>query len=614
MADWPILDLFYWLGVVTILLGVGYFGGLWMGRRPVRENTSELMRERAILKLVVEHAHEGLLIHDIYGRIEWSNPAYSRITGYSPEEVLGRRPQEFILTPENQISDEEIANFKYDLTKFKTGLDELILNQRKNGEYFWNQLTFAVVEADDVENTKIILICRDVTNQVEHLQELEDARTKLKHQAEHDDLTGVANRARMSTYLQDQINESKGNPRDIGIVHFDLDHFKDVNDAHGHSAGDAVLRHAASALKATVGGDGLVARIGGDEFLAILPDPAGPKQMEALAQNILGELAKPVKVDGHRLRVGGSVGLVLGDSSKLSASELINRADLALYAAKRTGRSQVSWYTDTLGAAHRYRRMSLAQLDQDLETGDLRLLMQPLYCLQRRQVVGYEVTPRWLHPSEGLVDPVKLLSSHEDVRRIAEIERFALEQGLSEVKRLREFSNIPFFMSVNLTAASLKDLELTETIRTVSENVEFSKSDIVVSIDEKLIRFDEPDGLLGAMEKVSGLGCQISLDQFGGGHGGAGQLIHVDADSLKICPGLIEKLETGENERKLVASIVRLAGEFGLEASARGVDRPGQVKILKELGCTIIQGEAVSGLLTPREAEAHIRDFEMELQ
>lgn len=614
MSEWPILDLFYWLGVVAVLLAVGYCGGAWMARRPESRDVRELKRESEILKLVVEHAHEGLLIHDIYGHIEWSNPSYARITGYSAEEVRGRRPQEFILTPENQLSPEEIENFQYDLTKFKTGLNELILNRRKNGEYFWNELTFAIVEADRIEDTKVILICRDVTNQVEHLKEIEDAQHRLKHQAEHDDLTGVGNRSKLSSYLQEQVSASAGVGRQIGLVHFDLDHFKDVNDAHGHSAGDAVLRHAADALTSVLGDKGLVARIGGDEFLAVVAEPESAEQMQAFGEQILENLAKPVKIDGHLLRTGGSVGLVLADASKLSASELINRADIALYAAKRSGRSQITWYTDTLGAAHRYRRMSLAQLDQDLETGDLRLLMQPIYSIDQQQIVGYEVTPRWLHPSEGLVDPVKLLSSKEDVKRIAEIERFALQRGLVEVKRLRESSNVPYYLSVNLTAASLHDPGFCEAIKTLSDSVDFDRNDVHIELEEKIIRFDEADGLAPAMSEIENLGCRISLDQFGSGHGGAGLLLHVEANSLKISPELISGIETGESERKLVQSIIGLAEEFGLEASAAGVDTPEQLRLLQEYGCTIIQGQAVSGLLTPREAEAHMRGFELEVQ
>ena len=456
LADVPVPNLLLCLAVALTLLAVGYFGGrVWSGRSR-HADVSSYGNDTAILKLLVEHAHEGLVMQDIYGHIEWTNPAYSRITGFSADEIRGRRPQEFILTPENQLSPEDIANFRYDLTLIPSGTDELILNRRKNGDLFWNQLTFAVVEGKTEEEAKIILICRDVTSQVEHVKELEDARNRLKHQAEHDDLTGVANRAKLSVYLQEHLAGVREGAGRIGVILFDLDHFKDINDSHGHGAGDAVLRHAAAALTKVVGQDGLAARIGGDEFIAVVADPTGPDQMEAMGRRLLEGLEKPLRIDHRNLKIAGSVGLVLADTSRVSASELINRADIALYAAKRSGRSQISWYTDTLGTAHRHRRMSLAQLDSDLETGNLRLLMQPHYSLQQRQITGYEVTSRWLPPSEVLVGPVTMLSSQDDVKRIAQIECFALFRGLAEVKRLREASNVPLFMSVKLTGESLK--------------------------------------------------------------------------------------------------------------------------------------------------------------
>jgi diguanylate cyclase (GGDEF)-like protein/PAS domain S-box-containing protein len=572
---------------------------------------SEFGNDTAILKLVVEHAHEGLVMQDIYGHIEWSNPAYSRITGFSAEEIRGRRPQEFVLTPENQIPPEDIANFRYDLEKFQSGVEELILNRRKNGEYFWNQLTFAVVDGKTEEETKIILICRDVTTQVEHVKELEEARNRLKYQAEHDDLTGVANRARLSAYLQERVASAQENSGQIGILHVDLDHFKDINDSYGHGAGDAVLRHVANVMRSVLDNKGLVARIGGDEFIAVVADPAGSEQMEYLGNQILEGLARPVKVEHQDLRAGGSVGLVLADPSKCSASELINQADIALYAAKKSGRSQLTWYTEALGAAHRQRRQILARLDQDLETDDLSLLMEPQYCLKERRIVGYEVAARWLHPSEGLVDPVKLLLHQEDARRIARIERFALRRGLSEVKRLREGGSTPFFMSVNLTGASLRLPGFTDHVVQMCEEAALSPDDLVVELDEKIIRLDEPDGLMAAVNELSNAGCRIALDQFGGGHGGAGQLIHMEADLLKISPTLVTGIESEDNKRQLVKSVIRLAGNLGLETVASGVEGPGQAALLKEFGCTRIQGTLISEPLPPRKAEMHMREFEL---
>jgi len=611
LANVPFEFVLFCLGVALATFILGYVGGRRSDRRDRSDSLSEFGNDTAILKLVVEHAHEGLIMQDIYGRIEWSNPAYSRITGYSAEEILGRRPQEFVLTPENQIPPEEIAVFRFDLSKFRSGTEELILNRRKNGEYFWNQLTFAVVDGKTEEETKIILICRDVTSQVEHVKELEDARNRLKHQAEHDDLTGVANRARLSAYLQEQIASSADGVETIGILHLDLDHFKDINDSHGHGAGDAVLRHVAKAMRTALGDKGLVARIGGDEFIAVIANPVGPEQLEALGNQVLQGLAKPVKVDHHHLRVAGSVGLVLANPAKSSASELINQADIALYEAKKSGRSQLAWYTDALGAQYRQRRQILARLDQDLEAGDLSLLMEPQYCMTSRQIVGYEVSARWLHPSEGLVDPVRLLSGQEDVKRIAKIERFALNRGLAEVKRLREASNVPYFVSVNMTGASLHLQGIVETIDQICKEAAFSPEDMVIELDEKIIRFDEPEGLTGVIEDLAQIGCKIALDRFGGGHGGAGQLIYLDADIVKISPDLVNGIESEDNKRALVKSVIRLASNLGLDVVASGVDRPEQAALLQEFGCTKIQGKMISEPMSPRLAERHMREFEL---
>ncbi|MEP5621186.1 MAG: sensor domain-containing diguanylate cyclase [Hyphomicrobiales bacterium] len=321
-----------------------------------RDATSEADKNSEILKLVVEHVHDGLLVQDIYGRIEWSNPAYSRISGFSAEEIVGRRPQEFILTEDNQLSANEIANFQYDLDIFKTGTEERIQNRRKNGELFWNELTFAIFEGKELEDTKIILISRDVTHQVEYLDELEEVRKRLKYRAEHDDLTDVANRTKLNKFLDRSLADALTQSHKIGILHLDLDLFKDINDAYGHSAGDAVLVHVAGVLKSTVGEQGLVARVGGDEFVVAVPDVESQKGLTELAQKILSEISKPIVWEQLTLNVAGCIGIMDSDGLAKNASELINCADIALYEAKKSGKGMFACYTPELGSAYRKKR------------------------------------------------------------------------------------------------------------------------------------------------------------------------------------------------------------------------------------------------------------------
>ncbi|PVB59720.1 EAL domain-containing protein [Labrenzia sp. 011] len=434
-------------------------------------------------------------------------------------------------------------------------------------------------------------------------------RNRLKYQAEHDDLTGIANRAKLSSFLQEAVSAANASGWQIGIIHFDLDHFKEINDSHGHGVGDAVLRHAAHVLETVLGDKGLAARAGGDEFVAVVCAPCSREQMQSLANRLLDGLRVPFKVDSQSLRVSVSVGLVLAEGTRSSVSDLINCADLALYAAKKSGRNQIAWYTETLGVAHRQKRQTMALLDRDLEAGKLTLLLEPQYSFEHRRVIGYEATACWQTPSRELVNPVDMLSPQEDAKHIAKIERFALRSGIAEIKRLRERSAQSLFLSVNLTGASLKDAEFKRNVETLCEEAVFARQDIVIELDEKIIRLGEADGLADYLGKISDLGCQISLDRFGSGHGGAGQLIHLNADRVKISPLLIAGLADSPGQQHLVEAIIRLAATLGLKTSAAGVDRAEEADILRRSGCSVIQGNVISKPLTPADAELHLRDF-----
>ncbi|MEP2705166.1 MAG: sensor domain-containing diguanylate cyclase [Roseibium sp.] len=360
-----------WVFEDPLLLGLGSglvgFLALYIVSRHYNLNvfgtdvSSETGKDNRILKLVVEHVHDGLLVQDIYGHIEWSNPAYSRITGFSAEEILGRRPQEFVLTDDNQLSDEDVANFRYDLNVIKSGFEERIQNRRKSGELFWNELIFAVFEGDTLKETKIIVISRDITHQIEHLDELETVRKRLKYKAEHDDLTEVANRSKLNKYLEHWLAEIREENGSIGVLHLDLDLFKDINDAYGHSAGDAVLVRVAEVVQSVVGKQGLVARVGGDEFVVAVPNPENSKALSELAGSVLQGISEPLLWEQLALNVAGSIGIMISDGSISTPSELINRADIALYEAKKSGQGQLAWYTDELGRAHRQKRKLASQ-------------------------------------------------------------------------------------------------------------------------------------------------------------------------------------------------------------------------------------------------------------
>ena len=611
-AAWPALFLIACAGGGVLCLSAGYVFGRRRAVRPQRRGTSSFGNDAAILKTVVEHAHEGLVLQDVYGRIQWSNPAYTRITGYTADEIRGRRPQEFILPPDKQLPAEELESFKFDLEKFSSGFKELIQNRRKNGELFWNQLTFARIEAETEDDTRMIILCQDVTREVERFAELEETRKRLKFQAEHDELTGLVTRAKITEFLQERLSAGRADGYQIGLLLLDLDHFKDINDSHGHSAGDAVLRHVAGVLKTVAGDTGLAARIGGDEFMLAFFQPADREQLENLASRLLAELAQPVLVEQQRFKIGASAGLVLADCARVGLEEFINFGDIALYAAKKSGRGQFAWYTEALGTAHRHRRMSMARLDHDLENGNLTLLMQPQFDLHARRITGYEVSAHWLHPSEGLVDPRTLLNNQDDMKRIAQVERFALVQGLSEMSRLLEASGTPLQLTLNLTAVSLNDPEFEALLVRLCEDADFPVRNLTIELDPAIVDIEVCARLKATLESLKSIGCHIALDEFGGLQSGLGQLIDSGANLLKISPSLVTDLETSIDKRHLVEAIINLAGKFDYQVVALGVERHEQEKILRQLGCGHIQGALISQWVSPREAEIHVREFVFE--
>ncbi|GAA0775316.1 hypothetical protein GCM10009077_12430 [Roseibium denhamense] len=595
--------------LVTLFAGsLGFFiRGITLKRSASTGREAVFGNDTAILKLVVKHAHDGLILQDITGRIEWINPAYTRITGYTAAEIIGRRPQEFILTPENQIPAEEIAKFKFDLSQVSNGSEEVIRNQRKNGEYFWNQLTFAVVEAEQERDTKVIIICRDVTSQVEHLKQIEDAQNRLKYQAEHDDLTGLANRSKLAEHLEGVLEAAQRGQASIGFLHIDLDHFKDVNDTFGHGAGDAVLVHVANLLDRIVDRKGIVARMGGDEFVAVLDHAPDRQSIEAAADTILEQIRLPISWEEHQLHIGCSIGLVSGADTSGTVSGIINSADLALYEAKANGRDQHFWYSRTLGEKHRQNRLNLELLDKALDDEGLRIVLLPQYCLNRQTVVGFEAAVRWDHPSLGEVDPLADLTAADDVSRTARLEDIALRKGIETLSTIQASSNQPYHISVNVSPASLRLKGFAERLHGLCHEAEVSADTVYLELNERLVRADELGSMLKVIEDLSGMGFRITLDGFGGGYGSAGQLRDFKANLLKISPDLIARLNAGTMEQHLVQSIIQLAKKLDLKVMAEGVDKPELLQALQTFDCPLVQGAVIGGALRPEMIESFLR-------
>lgn len=324
--------------------GVFAFGSLitllWLcvfNRRGPRQ-VKFMQDQIEILDMIVNHANDGIVIQDIEARIEWSNPAYCRMVGLSADQIKGRKPQEFVLPPDVHISHQDIENFRYDL--YSGSLDEFenVRNVRSDGKEFWNQLSFAVINPERGSDAKVVVICRDITEQIEREQALVDAKRAIEHQALHDPLTGLANRTALAQKLETVLEQFEETGELFAVFQIDLDKFKPINDEFGHAAGDAVLVEVARRMQLVLRDEDFVSRVGGDEFVIVCISVEKDEDALNVANRLIKEFAKPISFEGHDLSIAASIGIALAKAGTSGADELIRQADQALYDVKRRGR------------------------------------------------------------------------------------------------------------------------------------------------------------------------------------------------------------------------------------------------------------------------------------
>lgn len=330
---------------LSMLLPLLVCGALWLWLFGTRlpHTVMQLEDEAAIYRMIAEHANDGILIQDIEARILWSNRSYERITGYTFAEIKGRKPQEFILPEDAQMDPAEIESFKYDLHSDLLRNFENRLNRRKDGQLFWNQLSFAIVERGPARPVRIVVLCRDITEQIEREEALAAAKKEIQRQAETDPLTGLANRAALQNALNKAAERWRFERAPFALLIVDLDRFKPINDSYGHAAGDEVLRTTADRIRKQVRQADLVARIGGDEFVVLLRD-ASADAAAVIARKIHREISQNIAFEGFSVGVGASVGVAEASVDHDDPERIMRAADEALYSVKHDGRGGIAHY------------------------------------------------------------------------------------------------------------------------------------------------------------------------------------------------------------------------------------------------------------------------------
>jgi diguanylate cyclase (GGDEF)-like protein len=436
--------------------------------------------------------------------------------------------------------------------------------------------------------------------------ELEAAQERIEFNALHDSLTGLPNRRYLDEVLAAHIEKFEGEGERAGLLHLDLDRFKQINDTLGHAAGDAMLIHAARVLKANLRAGDFVARVGGDEFVVLCKIGEQDRQrwnevLARLADRIIEEMHQPVPYHGHECRFGVSIGIACDLDQIADPRRLLVNADLALYRAKSRGRNRHQFFNDALQAEILTTKRVADDILSGLERNEFVAHYQPQFDATTHAIVGVEALARWNHPTAGLLMPDDFLKIAEELNVVATIDRMILEQTLRDLKDWTdEGLNVPK-ASVNVSARRLHDEELIRNLGQLSIKPGTISFELVESIF-----LDENDELFTwNVEQIKALGIDIELDDFGTGYASIVSLLQLKPRRLKIDRQLVTPILESPTQRQLVGSIIDIGKSLGIEVLAEGVETMEHARVLKGLGCNALQGYAFAQAMSA----ANFKDF-----
>jgi PAS domain S-box-containing protein len=552
-----------------------------------------------LFQLISENAADMIAVVDSSGRRLYNSPAYQRVLGYSAEELSSTSSIEQIHPDDRSRVLEAAAKAR--LTGRGERLEYRILH--KDGSWHVLESTASVIRKANGESEKIVIVNRDIT-------ERKRAEESLAHNAFHDGLTNLPNRDLFVDRLKHAfaLSRRRHSGYKFAVLFVDVDEFRVFNDSLGHSAGDGLLiqigRRLTASLRDTdvisrpgISGESdlqsdekRLARVGGDEFTALLEDIRDLSDAIRVAERIQERLAIPFIVDAHEIVITASVGIALSATSYTEADELLRDAEIAMYRAKRAGKARCEVFDKAMHAAAVKRLRLESDLRKALERGEFQTHYQPIVSLRTGRVSGFEALTRWQRP-EGLVMPADFISVADETGIILPMNRLLMREACQQLRTWHsQFpTEPPLTMSVNITPKQFAQPELASEVGEILKSTGINPATLELEITENIAMADaERSGHV--LSNLRALGVHLSIDDFGTGYSSLSRLRRFPVDALKIDRTFICDIDTDKETREIVRTIVMLAQTFGLKVVAEGVETKEQLAELKKLDCELAQG------------------------
>ncbi|NEX64064.1 EAL domain-containing protein [Noviherbaspirillum sp. 17J57-3] len=565
-------------------LCISFLGGLF---HDARIKAHELMitlddREHT-MRALLESTTQAVLGIGTDGRISIANKAVFNVFGYRPEELIGQSSAILVSNDEEPPADARGDPFtQHCITASMMGRE--LMGKRRNGEEFPMEASFSMAETR--AGAMMVSYVADIT-------ERKLAAERLRLAAQHDHLTGLPNRALVYEMGDQLLSATRRSRNFAAVMFFDLDRFKPINDTYGHEAGDKMLQEVAARLQSTVRGSDLVGRIGGDEFVAILPNIPNQDDVLHAATHLLKRLGEPYRIDHLELRTSPSIGISIFPTDGGNLDTLIRNADAAMYHAKHRGRNTFQFFTAEINRQAEHTLAIEQRMRQSIEDKDFELWYQPIFNTTSMDVVGAEALLRWKQADSEPLPPGEFIAVAEASGLINQLGDWVLKEACMQLKRWRAQGLPSLFISVNVSPMQFRATDFQSRVRNLLAHADVDPSQLELEVTESTVmkQVEEASRTLAGLKKM---GLRIALDDFGTGYSSLSYLSSLPIDKLKVDQSFIRHIDTDARSLAIAETVITLGKKLHVEVVAEGIESKKALQLLRERGCDLGQGYLIS--------------------
>jgi diguanylate cyclase (GGDEF)-like protein/PAS domain S-box-containing protein len=574
----------HWFEMVGVdLTSDPNIGGIVLNAREVtdrKEAEERLVLSEARFKALVQNSTDLVVVVDEHRRVRYASPSVAEMLDVTMDLVLSRSIDE--------VFRDSDVDWKVTLGGTASGSSpeapQLIEFTFHKGDEQWRTIETTITDLRAEPAVRgFVLNARDIS-------ERKNMEQRLRYQATHDELTGLANRVHVIDDLAGMLGRNSG-ATTVAAILIGIDNFKEINDSLGHAAGDEILIDVAGRITSMLGFGDIAARVGGDEYVVVLERAHGENHVTDLAEQILTAIGTPHVVDGHELSITASAGIVFDHDRTHTAEILLRNADIAMYRAKTQGTRQIVVFEPHMHTDSFDRLQLRADLVRAIEGEQFVAHYQPVVDIASRRIVGAEALIRWQHPERGLLGPNLFIPLAEETGLIGALGEWILERACRDLVAWRNAFGEPlmdFTMSVNLSVQQLHDERIVTTVSDILERTGLPAQSLVLEVTESTLITDT-DRIRATMTELRNLGTRLAVDDFGTGYSSLGYIQQFEFDVLKIDKSFVDALEAHTN-RRIVTAVLELARQLEVRTIAEGIESELQADILQDLGCTYGQG------------------------